>query len=229
MKTLCRKYFPREFSEINEVFAKSAPGSITDGEVLDYEEEEEEEDGEENLARESLDNAAAEMGIGTSDLLDNLQVQDKEESTLPTNFCSGEQSSLQPRAGLTPVGRMEDSASDNLQQRDSLFTEASTRDHLAAQVGATTAQNAPDKGITHTENAFQTVIRLAVGDETNNVPGIDAQENQIGTVENQKEVSAPTESIKTFNGGDFAQHHDGTVPTSVQKLPLDIKAGEAKV
>ena len=59
MVTLCRKYFPRELSDIDNVSGAYAPDSMVDGEELEYEEE---------VANESLENTASAMGLQSTDL-----------------------------------------------------------------------------------------------------------------------------------------------------------------
>ena len=69
MVTLCRKYFPRELSDIDHFSGGSAPDSMNDGEELEY---------EEGVANESLENTASAMGLQSTDLLAELHKDSKE-------------------------------------------------------------------------------------------------------------------------------------------------------
>ena len=70
MKTLCRKYCPRELSEIEGSLYTSTTPSVVDGEELEYEDADVQAD---------ITTAAAEMGLGKDALLEELGKPDEEE------------------------------------------------------------------------------------------------------------------------------------------------------
>lgn len=70
MISLCRKYCPRQLSEIEGSLNVSAAHSVVDGEELEYEDAD---------IQTSLETAAAEMGLGKDGLVEELGKTDEEE------------------------------------------------------------------------------------------------------------------------------------------------------
>lgn len=92
MKTLCRKYCPRELSEIEGSLNISAAHSVIDGEELEYEDAD---------IQTSLETAAAEMGLGKDGLMEELGRTDGEEQATAENMHNGEMLDL--KSNLEPI------------------------------------------------------------------------------------------------------------------------------
>ena len=130
MKTLCRKYFPRELSEIEGSLNVSAAHSVVDGEELEYEDAD---------IQKSLETAAAEMGLRKDGLIDELGKIDGDEQATAGDMHDEEMLNL--KSNLKPM------KIESIQEvHDSEAQEVKRKSDMAVEGDQTTSIHEDQKG-----------------------------------------------------------------------------------